>query len=111
MAARCVGFNQISDLSAAAPLFDGLAGGALTAALAADHALIQAQAQDVRWTCDGTPETDGSARADGMTPTASAGMLLAAGDVLRLEKPSLGAFLGIEVTAGAKLAIHFFKTG
>ena len=115
MTSKCVGFNQITDLSAAVSLFDGLAGDDLAAALTADAAELSGETQSVRYTLDGTAPADGSARADGTVPTASVGMVLpAAGSgnprPLRISGRNLvRSMLVIEGSASARLNVSFFK--
>lgn len=81
-----LGYQQITSLSSAV---------ALTVPQGAKRALIQAEAQDVRW------------RDDGTNPTASVGMIIAVGDKLPYTG-SLGAIRLIEVTASAKLNVSYY---
>lgn len=80
------GYQQITSLSAAA---------ALTVPTGATVALITAETQGIRW------------RDDGTNPTASVGMLIAAGESVFFTG-SLAAFRAIEVTASAKLNISYY---
>lgn len=59
------------------------------------YAIIQAEAQAVRW------------RDDGTAPTASVGMTIAAGGELRYDG-NLNAIRFIEVTASAKLNVSYY---
>jgi hypothetical protein len=81
-----LGYQQITSLASAA---------ALTVPTGATVALIQAESQSVRW------------RDDGTNPTASVGMVLAAGESLFFTG-SLSAFRAIEVSASAKLNISYY---
>lgn len=80
------GYQQITSLSAAA---------SLTVPTGATIALIQAQDRDVRW------------RDDGTDPTASVGMVIAAGDALPYTG-SLAAIKLIETTASAKVNVSYY---
>lgn len=88
------GFEQLTSLSAAATL---------TVPTGARGALIQAEAQNVRW------------RADGSAPTSSVGHILYATGVpleisVSKEDPASGlaAMKFIEVTSGGKLNISYY---
>jgi hypothetical protein len=81
-----LGYQQITSLLSAA---------ALTVPTGATVALIQAEAQSIRW------------RDDGTNPTASVGMVLAAGETMFFTG-SLSAFRAIEVSASAKLNISYY---
>lgn len=84
----CCGFQQITSLSSAANL---------TMPTNADptYALIQAETKDVRW------------RDDGTSPTASVGMVLAAGASLRYDG-DLRKIKFIETAASAKLNVSYY---
>lgn len=81
------GYQQITSLSAAQ---------ALTVPTNATLALIQPQTQSVRW------------RDDGIAPTASVGVVIAAGDTLTYNG-DLRAIRLIEVSASAALNVSFYK--
>lgn len=82
-----VGYQQITTLTTAT---------ALTIPTGAQFAIVQAEGQDVRW------------RDDGVDPTATVGMILAAGDSMQfLGDLDLVRF--IEATAGATLNVSFYK--
>lgn len=83
---RAAGNQQITSLSAAAPL---------TVPTGACFALIQAETQDVRFLC-------------GADPTASVGLVLFAGDYV-LFNGELSELRFIEITSGAKLNVQYFK--
>ena len=85
-AMRPLGFQQITSLSAAT---------GLTVPQGALIALIQAEAQDVRW------------RDDGTSPTASVGIVLGAGVTLPYTG-DLSAIKLIEILASAKLNIAYY---
>lgn len=80
------GYQQLTSLSAAA---------ALTVPSGAKVALMQAEAQSVRW------------RDDGTDPTTTVGMVLNAGESLYFTG-SLAGFKAIEVSASAKLNISYY---
>ena len=80
------GYQQITSLSAAATL---------TVPNGATVAVIQTEAQNVRW------------RDDGTSPTASIGMLLNTGQELVYDG-NLAAIKFIEVTASAKLNVSYY---
>lgn len=82
------GFQQITSLSAST---------ALTVPTGAKVALIQAETQSVRWRPDGSTTA----------PTASVGMLLAAGETLPYTG-DLSKIRFIETTASAKLNVAYF---
>lgn len=84
-----LGYEQVTTLSAAA---------GLTPPSGADRALIQAVTQDVRW------------RDDGTSPTASVGMLLAAGSTLDYDG-DLSTFEAIETAASAELNVSYYTGG
>lgn len=83
------GYEQITSLSSAS---------GLTPPTGSDFALIQAVAQAIRW------------RDDGTSPTATVGMHLAAGDVLRYEG-DLSAFQAIEEASAAELNVTYYQGG
>lgn len=85
-AMRPLGFQQIASLSSAT---------ALTVPVGALTALIQAEAQDVRW------------RDDGTNPTATVGITLGSGLTLPYNG-DLSAIKFIETTASAKLNISYY---
>jgi hypothetical protein len=80
--------EMISDLSSAV---------SLTIPAGANAAWVQAQAQVVRYWLDGS------------TPTSSAGLMLAVGDMIEIEQDQLAGFRAIEQTSGAVLAVAYFK--
>lgn len=82
-----LGYQQITSLGSAV---------GLTVPTGATLALIQAEAQDIRW------------RDDGSNPTASIGMYLAAGNSVYYVGP-LATFKAIEVTSGAILNILYYS--
>jgi hypothetical protein len=59
--------------------------------------LIQAEAQGLRW------------RDDGVAPTASVGMILAAGQTFQYTCPNLTLIQFIQQTSGAILNVSFYK--
>ena len=81
----CLGFQQITSLSAAA---------ALTVPAGTRYALVQCETQNVRW------------RADGIDPTATVGMLLKTTDQ-PLALAALNAKF-IEATGSAVLNVSYF---
>lgn len=81
-----LGYQQITSLSSAT---------ALTVPVGTGLCLIQAETQSVRW------------RDDGTNPTASVGMILAAGDILFYTGKSVNLKF-IEVTASAKLNVSYY---
>jgi len=84
--ASCLGFQQITVLTASV---------GLTVPATATYAIIQAEAQAVRW------------RDDGTAPTAAIGMTIAAGGELRYDG-NLNAIRFIEAAATAKLNVSFY---
>jgi hypothetical protein len=80
------GYQQLTSLSSAT---------ALTVPSGAKVALIQAEAQSIRW------------RDDGTNPTTTVGMILSAGESLYFTG-SLATFKAIEVTASAKINISYY---
>lgn len=97
---KCLGHKQITNVSAAITLLPTL--DLIDAKLrkTVRFARVQAEAQNVRWTDDGTT-----------TPTASVGFVLAAGSTMTID--DLGAITKlqfIEVAASAKLNVSFYGT-
>jgi hypothetical protein len=80
------GYQQITSLSSAT---------ALTVPTGSKVALIQAETKDVRW------------RDDGTNPTASVGMIIAAGETLAYTG-TLSAIKLIESAASAKLNVSYY---
>ena len=72
---------------------------ALTVPSNASWAMIQCEAQPVRW------------RDDGTAPTATVGMMMAVGDILIYDGtiPNLTALRFIESTVGAKLNVSYYS--
>lgn len=87
-----MGYQQITSLSAAVALTVPTAG---PGSAPARMAIIQAEAQIVRW------------RDDGTNPTASVGMTIAAADTL-IYTGDLTAIKFIEATASAKLNVSYY---
>ncbi len=85
-------YQQITSLSAATALTVP----APTNSVPATLALIQAETQSVRW------------RDDGTNPTASVGMVLAAGETLPYTG-DLTKLRFIETTASAKLNVSYYR--
>lgn len=69
----------------------------LTVPVGATIAVVQCEAQNVRW------------RDDGQAPTASVGMLLTAGSELTYDASGIDALRFIRVTAGATLMVSYFS--
>jgi hypothetical protein len=88
-----LGYEQITNLSVAIGL------GAMTINIPNDTimCLIQAEAQGVRW------------RDDGVAPTATVGMILAAGQTFQYTTPDFTKIQFIQQTAGAILNVNFYK--
>jgi hypothetical protein len=84
-----LGYEQITSLSSAATL---------TVPAGTQFAMIQAESQNVRW------------RDDGTAPTASVGMILAAGSTLEYDGSSFASLKFIEVAASAKLNVTYWGT-
>lgn len=82
-----LGYQQITDLSAEV---------GLTVPEGANFAIIEAEAQNVRWRDDGVP------------PIAGVGMLLLAGTQMPYSGP-LSAIEFIQTTSGAKLNVSYYK--
>lgn len=91
----CLGYQQITSLSASTGLTVPTADPATGLAAKANFALITPEAQAVRW------------RDDGGAPTASVGMPLAAGVTLQYDG-DLTKIRFIEQTGGAKLNISYY---
>lgn len=83
--AACLGYQQILPSVSTA----------LTVPATATYAIIQAEAQAVRW------------RDDGVAPTAAIGMTIAAGGELRYDG-NLTTIRFIEATASAKLNVSYY---
>nr|DAH84771.1 MAG TPA: hypothetical protein [Caudoviricetes sp.] len=83
-----LGYQQISSLAASTPL---------TVPPGANFALIDCEAQAVRW------------RDDGTAPTAAIGMPMAVADAPLDYSGNLAALRFIEQTAGAKLNISYYR--
>lgn len=83
------GYQQISGASSAT---------GLTVPSGADFAVIQALSQNARW------------RDDGTSPTASAGMQLAAGDSMRYDG-DLSAIEFIEEAASTEINVAYYQRG
>lgn len=82
------GFQAITDLSAAV---------GLTVPAGASFAIFNVTGQNVRW------------RDDGTNPSATVGMLIAAGGQDYEYQGNLSAIKFIEVTSGAKLNISYYS--
>jgi hypothetical protein len=63
----------------------------------ASSALIQCEAQPVRW------------RDDGTDPTSTVGMMMAVGDLLQYDGTKMSTLKFIETAVGAKLNISFYS--
>jgi hypothetical protein len=86
---KALGYQQISSLNTAQ---------ALTVPKGTHRALVQAESQSVRW------------RDDGTAPTASVGNILSVGDTLEYDATALEVVKFIEITASAKLNVHYYGT-
>jgi len=88
-----LGYEQITNLSTAVGF------GPLTTAIPNDTimVLIQAEAAGVRW------------RDDGVAPTASVGMILAASQTFAYTAPDLTQIKFIQMSSGAILNVSFYK--
>lgn len=88
----CLGYQQLTSIASATSLTDPIdpLKGVPT------MAVIQAEAQAVRW------------RDDGVDPTASVGMVLAAGSSMNYDG-NLNAIRFIQVTAGAILNVAYYS--
>ena len=88
-----LGYEQITNLSSAVGL------GPLTTAIPNDTimVLIQAEAAGVRW------------RDDGVAPTATVGMILAAGQTFQYTTPDFTRIQFIQMSAGAILNVAYYK--
>ena len=84
---REMGYQQLTSLNTAATL---------TVPTGANIATLQAETKDVRY------------RSDGTAPTASVGSILYAGADPSLYFGNLSALKLIEVSASAKLNVHYF---
>lgn len=84
--AACLGYEQITGLSSAK---------ALTPPATATYAIIQAEAQAVRW------------RDDGTNPSATVGMTIASGGELRYDG-NLTTIRFFEAAASAKLNVSYY---
>lgn len=84
-----IGFNQETSFATAAGLG--------TIPNGARWALIEVEAQPVRW------------RDDGTNPSTTVGQVLNPGDVLPYNGSDLTKFKAIETAAGAKLNISFYR--
>jgi hypothetical protein len=82
-----LGYQQITDLSAAV---------GLTIPAKAAKVWVQPETQGVRW------------RADGVDPTATVGMPIAAGGMVEFTIAQLAELKFIEQAASAKLNVHYF---
>lgn len=91
----CLGYQQISTLSSSVGLTVPVADPSTGLSAKANFALITPEAQAVRW------------RDDGIAPTASVGMPLAAGVTLQYDG-DLTKIRFIEQTGGAKLNISYY---
>lgn len=89
-----LGYNQITTLSAAVGLGDGLTNDEIPAG--ANFAIVTAEAQAVRW------------RDDGTAPSGTVGMPLASGGTLEYTG-NLAAVKVIESASGAKLNVNFYR--
>lgn len=85
--AKAKGYQQLTSLAAAT---------ALTVPAGTSFALINAETQDVRW------------RDDGTDPSATVGMLIAAGSTLQYEAADLAIIKFIQTAASAKLNISYY---
>lgn len=82
------GYQQVTGMSASTPLPSRPA--------VVRRAIIQAEAQAIRW------------RDDGTAPTATVGMLIPAGGELRYDGADMSAFRMIQVTAGAIANVAYY---
>lgn len=85
--AKAKGYQQLTSLAAAT---------ALTIPAGTSFAMLNAETQDVRW------------RDDGTDPTATVGMLIAAGATLTYEAADLAVMKFIQSAASAKLNISYY---
>jgi hypothetical protein len=83
-----IGYQQITSLSSAV---------GLTVPAGASSAIIQAEAQSVRW------------RDDTVNPTSSVGMVIASGASITYTGGNLNTIKFIETTASAKLNVSFYR--
>lgn len=84
---KCLGYQQLTGISAAT---------GLTVPTGANYALIQAEAQSIRW------------RDDGTNPTASVGMIITANQYIEYTG-NLATFKAIEVTGGAIVNVSYYS--
>jgi len=84
----CLGYQQITSLSSAT---------GLTVPATATYAIIQAEAQSVRW------------RDDGTNPTASVGMVLNVSPDVLIYDGNLNGIKFIETSASAKLNVSYYS--
>lgn len=91
----CLGYQQITSLSSASGLTVPTRDPSTGLSVTANFALITPETQGVRW------------RDDGIAPTASVGMPLAAGVTLQYDG-DLSKIKFIEQTASAKLNISYY---
>ena len=97
---KCLGLKQITNLSAAVDLLTTLDTIDAKLRKTLRFVRVQAEAQNVRWTDDGST-----------TPTASLGFVLTAGSTLLIDTLGPATKLKfIEVTASAKLNVSFYGT-
>ena len=84
-----LGYQQLTGISSATPL---------TVPPGANFALIQAEAQNVRW------------RDDGVAPTTTVGMLMLTTDKAMEYSGPLGSLKLIAATAGAIVNVSYYKS-
>lgn len=89
-----LGYMQLTALSSAKTIVSATGGGAIPAGAA--YAVIQAEAQSIRY------------RDDATAPTAAIGMLLAAGQSIAYSVRDFTKLQMIQVTAGAIVNILFY---
>lgn len=83
---KAKGYQQLTSLASATTL---------TVPAGTSVALIQAEAQDVRW------------RDDGTNPTATVGMILSAGQTLLYDAADLAIIAFIQTAASAKVNVTY----
>lgn len=83
---KAKGYQQLTNLASATTL---------TVPAGTSVALIQAEAQDVRW------------RDDGTNPTATVGMILSAGQTLLYDAADLAIIAFIQTAASAKVNVTY----
>lgn len=98
MSQKSLGYAQTTDVATAKTVAEIAPSGTIPPT--ATHAIVQCEAQNCRWTDDGTT-----------TPTASVGMILAVGDILTVSKAQFTKFKIIQAAASAKVNATFYKTG